>query len=264
MNNKMLSLFVFASCLAGQGQDIYITSLASNGRLAWTNSFTNGLFSIEWAPTLGTNNWRDNWKSLQGFWVSSPTSAVEVPMFYRVKCATNLFWPFPVGARFVFGVSNAVGNTWSEQMSCLGYVKPSAATGKEYALVEDIEAGYMGMNLLRSTDTSVFRFDSSTLVEDLEFQSGPVGTTWTNNGYEGEWTLKVSVEAIETVTVKAGTFASCYKFHKQVLNAGGGRADWFEWVCPGFGLVKWVDYWVDSSERPPIVYELQSWSSSVQ
>lgn len=50
----------------------------------------------------------------------------------------------------------------------------------------------------------------------------------------------------------AGTFTNCYKFKKQVLNAApddippGGAAEWYEWVCPGVGMVKWTDYWTDA------------------
>jgi hypothetical protein len=117
----------------------------------------------------------------------------------------------------------------------------------------------MGMQLLRSTDSAVYRFDMNTLSESLEFRIAPAGSTWTNYNYEGQWTLKVTVDAIENVTVPAGTFANCYKYHKQALDySGTERAEWYEWIKPGLGLVKWVDYWMDASENPPVVHELQS------
>ncbi len=239
---------------------IEITSLTGNGRLTFTNApeyLSNGLFCVEWAPDLGSA-WRSNWNGLHNFAVADLTNTVEVPMFYRIKCLTNLFIPLPLRGQLVFGISNAVGNTWTEQMNVLGTVKPSAAGGKEYAVIEGVQDGGMGLRLMRSTDSAFYTFDQNTMTEIMEFQRAPVGTTWTNYNYEGQWTEKVTVEAIETVTVPAGTFPSCYKFQKQALNSGDSRPEWFEWVAPGVGLVKWVDYWVDPSENPPITHLLQS------
>jgi hypothetical protein len=106
---------------------------------------------------------------------------------------------------------------------------------------------------LHSTDNAAFSWRGA--AEVLEFQIGPVGTTWTNYSYNGDYTRKVTIEAIENASVPAGTFP-CYKFHKQVLEVSG--SDWYEWVCPKLGLIQWVDYWVDPSETPPITYRLQS------
>ena len=257
MKTRILPLAILAGCLAVHAADIEITSLASNGRLTWTNSFTNGLFSIEWAPALGTN-WHNNWNSLQNFWVSSRTNTVDVPMFYRVKCETNLLWPMPIGLQAVFSVSNALGNVWTQQIQYLGYVRPFAAGTNDYVLWAVVTHGNMSMGLIRSTDTQVFGLEPCSLTEDLIWQIAPVGTTWTNYNYECQYTRKVTIDAIEDVTVPAGTFTSCYKFHKQILSGSSApRPEYYEWIKPGFGMVKWVDYWTDNG---PDVYELQSWS----
>ena len=64
---------------------------------------------------------------------------------------------------------------------------------------------------------------------------------------------------MNNVNPPGGTFANCYKFHKQALDYSGPEgAEWYEWMKPGFGLVKWVDYRVDAGEDPPVVYQLQS------
>jgi hypothetical protein len=181
-----------------------------------------------------------------------------VPLFYRVKCVTNQFMPMPVRGQFVYLGSNSVGSTWTETMTVLSYAKPTTGGGMEFALVEGAGGGGMQLNLMRSTDTQVFRLDMNTLTDTLEFQRGAVGATWTNYNYEGKWTRKATLEAIETVTVPAGTFPGCYKFHKQALNSGDPQPDWYEWICPGIGMVKWLDYWVDASEHPPILHALQS------
>jgi hypothetical protein len=263
MKTKMFPLTVLASCLAVHAADIEITSLASNGRLTWTNSFTNGLFSIEWAPALGTN-WHNDWNLLQNFWVSSRTNTVDVPMLYRVKCTTNLLTPWPAGVLFGYSVSNAVSNVWTQRVRLLSYVTPLLGAplpgaGTEYALFEAIDSrGSMGLGLLRSTDSASISFDTCSLAEVLNWQLGPVGSTWTNFNYKCQYTRKVTIDAIETITVGAGTFTSCYKFHKQILSGSSApRPELYEWVKPGIGLVKWVDYWTDNG---PDVYELQWWT----
>jgi len=254
----MLPLFALGSCLAVQGQDIAISSLAGNGQLTFTNSFTNALYTIEWAPALGTN-WRQNWGPLQGFWAPGRTSAVQVPMFYRVKCVTDLLFPFPVGREAVFSASDAVGNVWTEKSVVLSYIHPLGADRPQYALLEQVNPNSLSFFMARSTDTAMIRLDPDRLVEVTEFQLGPVGTTWTNFNYKGQYTRKVTIEAIETVTVPAGTFPACYKFHKQIVSGSSSpRPEWYEWVRPGFSMVKWVDYWCDNA---PNVHELWSLST---
>jgi len=252
----------FSFVAAAEPSPIQITSLNGNGQLTWTNhpAFSNGLFSVEWSSTLGTN-WHDSWRSLKSLPGNGSGNSVVVPMFYRVKCVTNLFIPWNVGAQLNFQVTNAAGSNWVDQIKVLDIVKPSAGNGHGYALLENIEGGTMKLQLMRSTDSSVYRLDSMTLNDNQEFLLGPVGTTWTNFNYEGQFTCKVTIDAIETVIVPAGTFANCYKFHKQVLNAAPGEiAEWYEWICPGFGMVKGLDYWINPALNPPITHQLQAWS----
>jgi hypothetical protein len=235
-----------------------VTALSRAGQLTWTNlpALSNGLFSVEWAAEPGTN-WQGSWNGLQALVATGTAHTVAVPMVYRVKCLTNLLMPMPVGGRLSYSVSNAAGGAWTEQMTSLGLTRPSAGGGKDYALVENIERNQMKLHLIRSTESAVFRFDPNTLAETLEFQMGPVGTTWTNFNYEGQLTLRVAVEAIETVVVPAGTFPGCYRFRKQGVG-GEPTSYWQEWLAPGVGIVKWVDYWVDPSEHPPVTHLLQS------
>ncbi len=184
-------------------------------------------------------------------------------MLYQVKCVSNLFVPFVEGLRMSFSATNAEGANWTAYTKVLGVAKPSAGAGKQHAVCESIESGQMQTVFVRSTDSAVYRLYTATVADTLEWQIAPAGTTWANFNYEGRYTKKVTIEGIETVTVPAGTFTNCYKFKKQVLNAApddippGGAAEWYEWVYPGVGIVKWVDYWTDD---PPAVYQLESWS----
>lgn len=262
MKAKMFSLAVLANCLVLHGGEIEITSLTSNGRLTWTNSFTNGLFSVEWAASL-PGTWHHNWDALAGFVVSGHSNAVDVPMFYRLKCATNLFELWPPGGRFVFRASNATGAVWTVQASVLGYVKPSVASGAAYALMEFIDRGRMSLSLVRSTDSARIVVETCSLAEeDGGVQRAPVGTAWTNFNHKCRYTRVCTVETNETIAVPAGTF-ECLKFNRRILESLSPPVQqpyYFEWVKPGFGIVKWIDYWQDASQQPPVVYELQSWN----
>jgi hypothetical protein len=183
-------------------------------------------------------------------------------MFYRVKCVTNLFVPSPIGGQFVFSVSNAVGNVWTQQLCILGYVCPVGAGTNNYALWEILNPGSMSLYLCRSTDTQFFGLDTCSLTEYPVWRIAPVGTAWTNFNYKCQDILKRSVVAIEDVTVPAGTFTSCYKFRTEALNSSDPTPYHYDWIKPGFGEVKWVDYW--GVANAPDVYVLQSWSSSSQ
>jgi hypothetical protein len=245
---------------------IAITSFPGNGQLTWTNapSLMGAWFGIEWAAAPGTN-WHSSWGPLQSMMATGLATTVEVPMLYRVRGITNAFIPWPLNVQVSFAVSNMTGSVWSETLRCLGMLKPSG-TGHEYAAVEQVESanhGLSGISLLRSTDASVYRYSPELQMEWPEFRMGPVGHSWTNHNYEGNWTCKVAIEAIETVTVPAGTFTNCFKFHKTVLDAPPGEtAEWYEWICPGFGMVKWTDHWVDAAENPPVTHNLSAWTLS--
>jgi hypothetical protein len=63
----------------------------------------------------------------------------------------------------------------------------------------------------------------------------------------------------ETVVVPAGTFLNCLKFKKSDL-LGSPETTWYEWIKPGFTLVRIEDYHVENPSAAPVVYELQSWS----
>jgi formylglycine-generating enzyme required for sulfatase activity len=61
-----------------------ITSFASDGRLSWQDTNTNGVYAVQWAPTLNVSDWQSDWSSLQQIAATGGTMTVSVPMFYRV------------------------------------------------------------------------------------------------------------------------------------------------------------------------------------
>jgi formylglycine-generating enzyme required for sulfatase activity len=95
----MTSLFVAAS---GVGQDVVITSMQGNGRMAWTNALNpNAIYRVEWASQL-SGPWRSfTYQPINTIDAHGSTSfEVEVPMFYRVVMTTN---PPPVGMVWIDG-----------------------------------------------------------------------------------------------------------------------------------------------------------------
>ena len=92
--------FVLLALSAG-AQTAVISSVQSNGRLAWTNSVnTNALYHVEWAPQA-TGPWFRTFANIGSLDSHSRTGfAVDVPMFFRVVSATN---PPPTGMVWIDG-----------------------------------------------------------------------------------------------------------------------------------------------------------------
>jgi len=116
---------------------------------------------------------------------------------------------------------------------------------------------------VRSTEDAVFRYNP-TGDDFFAFQQARVGTSWTfyeerDDGLNYSFT---EIVAIERVTVPYGTFNKAYKHHKYLYNDIGNHSpELYEWIVPGIGVVKQVDYWVESG-TPPTTMELVSVSSS--
>ncbi len=85
-----LALLLTALYHTSEAGDTPVLSLTGNGILTWTNSFTNALFTVQWASSLGgspTNTvWMEDWTSLENFSARTGVTSVAVPMFYRVRC----------------------------------------------------------------------------------------------------------------------------------------------------------------------------------
>ena len=187
--------------------------------------------------------------------VTGQIAAVDVPMFYRVKCDTNLLLPMPVGGYFEMSASNAIGGMWTERMAVAGSIfLPSK--GKEFTVLDGTSSLYPGASqtlLMRSTSNAVYAIDSDCGMEEVGLTNAPIGASWTNIVC-GKVTRN-TIEASEQVTVPLGTF-TCLRVRKQQLNASHPNPVWIEWWQPGLGQVQWIDYYVDPSENPPVVHRL--------
>lgn len=169
--------------------------------------------------------------------------------------AAKLLFPLKVGQTITYSVTDNDGNTW-EHVYFISAKPILPSMNKSYYLIEQIGGEAPGeMNdiaLLRSTSTGVYLYLGFGKEVSI-WQNGNVGTTWT---YQiGDETVQQTIEAIETVTVPAGTFAGCLKIREDCISCDPISVDTINWIKPGFGLVKTIDY--KGAEHPPIVKELK-------
>lgn len=166
--------------------------------------------------------------------------------------AEPFLFPMDIGLRFVYEETKAVSTRY-----IVGeFTEKQNINSIDYYLLESWELGSPelseAVDLVRSTENEVFRynFDIPSGGEYLEFQKAPVGTNWNFydphiSGYDYK---VIEIVAIEQVTVPYGTFENAYKHRRYrcidpVNLALGQSPDWYEWIVPGVGVVKKVDYW---------------------
>ena len=165
--------------------------------------------------------------------------------------------PLEIGASYTYDVTDSSGNTWEMDTIVSGVAKVKV-NWKKYFLGDlvgtDRDGGYQTI-LLRSTSNGVYQYAGFNN-EFLRFQKAEVGTSWIYDKC-GD-TIERKIEAIETVTVPAGTFKRCMKTCGYNISSTPPILYECEWLKPGFGVVKEIDYY--GVENPPIVKELKSWT----
>jgi len=232
------SAIILGALLTCRAQEVHIDSLASNGRMTWSAP-TGSVCRVEWAASLGSNAvWRQDWLSLQGIATKSSNTTVEVPMFYRVSCVTNFFFPLPVNRQFAYRFQE--GSQVSTQIFWFGGRLTMPWTSNEYAAFRGSSSSTIGLGFVRSTSDTLYEIWHG--VEQPLFRLAPVGTVWTIE--KGRSALvQVTIETNEVVSMPAGTF-SALKHRREVVQADCfyelGDV-WYEWISPGLGMVKFSD-----------------------
>jgi hypothetical protein len=165
------------------------------------------------------------------------------------------FFPLNVGDVFIYDVQNSIGETWNMYLWASGEAK-IAINKMTYSTFEIM--GYdrgqnITVNLGRSTANEYYHYNGKG-EEHLAFQNASVGTFWTYERFGH--TEKRMIEAIEDITLPAGTFTGCIKTcHYEIDDPANPILYTCEWIKPGFGMVGSIDYYTDNA---PVVYVLNS------
>jgi hypothetical protein len=176
--------------------------------------------------------------------------------------AGPLLCPMHVGLELTYQRTNGT-TSWSVVQKLAGMENHNSTD--YYQLESSIDGGaYEPVDVVRSTENALYSYNP--IGDDyLQFQEARVGTRWTFYEEHGGLDYKViEIVAIERVTVPYGTFNKAYKHRKyrcETPNGENPSPDWYEWIVPGVGVVKQVDYWTGGL---PEIMELVSVSSELK
>ncbi|MBN2373301.1 hypothetical protein JXL19_05915, partial [bacterium] len=188
-------------------------------------------------------------------------SSGSLQKFCELSSGQSPFWPLEVGQWYEYTRSDSIGNTWTVirmidskvTLDSLDWFHLVTWNYDDDLTVDD--AGY-----IRSTGCALYGYNPEG--EDyLAFQMGPIGTKWIYYEAHGSgFNYKVTeVVEIGPVTVPNGFFEKAYVYRKyrcaDPYDLSKGKSPyWFEYVVPGIGIVKEVDYWVGNA---PNVMEMK-------
>lgn len=149
------------------------------------------------------------------------------------------FFPIRPGDIFIYDIKPSVSRE-KDRMIVHG-ITPVITNNKTYGVLELESTGnpLFEVVLVRSTEREMFHYTGRG-TEEILFKEGPVGTTWQIKKRDGR-IVKRTIEAMETVTVPAGTFTRCLKISEEQVSPSSKLCT-REWVKPGFGMVKLANY----------------------
>ncbi len=263
-------------------QVVTIDSLDANGRLTATVP-PNAVFSVEWAGSLtSSNGWQKGWSQLRDVKSADGSVDVEVPMFFRLSCWTNgLFLNAPVGRTFHYAVSNAIGETWHEEIEVMGDIYVPALSNSYrmirseefYESADEIPLGAQQRRtlFLRADENSSAHLDLDLKEEVYDWKIGTNGTKWAFFSSSAYTTIDSEIMDHEDILIGTTNYSECVKiFSKGQYDGSQWWLDEYpvleytEWIKPGGYLVKRENWWVHSdviaSNAAPVVYELQGWT----
>lgn len=197
----------------------------------------------------------------------------KFPMMLILLVATasttfaEMLFPMHVGKQCVFEKWSYgdEANKWTVEMEFVDKITINSLNYYQLQIFNNDNDGVLDQYNVRSTEEAVYDYNPSG-DDFITFQQARVGTSWTyydphDSGFNYRF---IEIVAIERVTVPYGTFKKAYKHHKyRYDDVGNHSPELYEWIVPGIGVVKEVDYWVESG-TPPTTKELISVSSSLE
>ncbi|MFH1776252.1 MAG: PEP-CTERM sorting domain-containing protein [Candidatus Omnitrophota bacterium] len=191
-----------------------------------------------------------------------------IPLFLisTKNAFADQLWPAQVGDRYEYNTHDSANpqNAWTTR---LDFGSTTTLGGQEYlnvARMDFIEGGaVLGTSSWygRFTENAVYSYGmAGNNYETLDFQAALVGTTWsvpfTVGGIAGNRITEIM--PFEQVNVPYGTFNSAYVYKTYFDPTSSSLSNspyWYEYVVPGVGYVKQVNYWTSNY---PTTLELAS------
>lgn len=174
-------------------------------------------------------------------------------------CAGTTAYSFEVGRQYEYRRSDGTGDMWTVLFEVKDRVTfgvfdyfhiPVSNYGNDSAVYDFY---------FRVTEEALYSYNPSG-PDYLQHREAPVGTKWSHYQADDMPHIVTEITAIEAVTVPYGTFDKAYVHRKfrcvDPNDLSKGRSPyWYNWVVPGVGYVKELDYWNDYA---PAVMELVS------
>jgi hypothetical protein len=179
----------------------------------------------------------------------------------------EMLFPMHVGKQYVFEKwSNGdEANKWTVVMEFVDKFTVNSLDYYHLQIYNNDNDYAIDHYYVRSTEDTVYDYNPDG-DDIIGFQEARVGTSWTSYE-ERDDGLNYSfaeIVAIERVTVPHGAFNKAYKIYKYRYDDIGNRSpEHYDWLVPGIGEVKEVDYWVESGPAPTTM-ELVSISSTLE
>jgi len=161
------------------------------------------------------------------------------------------FFPLKIGQTMTYTVTYGSGGPLPTTQTAKVTGVTAIFPNKIYYNLDFKEGGEYRTLQFRSTATALYRYKGFGL-EYMPWQNAATGTSWTYVDEEGN-TVEATVEAVESVTVPAGTYDGCLKIHSRVPAIS--NSDVYNWIKPGVGLIKEEDY---MTQYPPKTMKLKS------
>ena len=160
----------------------------------------------------------------------------------QISSPKVLFWSMEVGQVYEYTRRDSTGNSWSTTLEVLG---TKIFNDKSYFHLRqsNYRPGEVDEFYWRSTENAIYSWHDTG--ETLDWQIGPTGTVWTHGDTVTE------IMGVESVTVPYGGPYNAYKYRN--YNSPESSPYWYNYLVPGFGFIKEVDYWTDN---PPKIQEL--------
>ncbi len=204
-----------------------------------------------------TSRLRENWQfnlveeMKMSARILAALTALVIWLIPAVAPAGPLF-PLQMGGYYSYDGSDAAGHTWTCKLKVVAQ-GITLANGQTYYHVRQKDGDPFDPNkanpqdcLFRCTDTQGWMSVGGG--EALQFQTGPTSTpSWITP--DGD-TASIIADSL-SVTVPYGTFNPVYE--DQYISSDPYSQPWYAYLFPNLGMIKQVDYWVDTGRAPAVL-----------